>query len=227
MYFRKVLIFMGRKKRIFIAEDQTILRQGLKALLATIPDFEVVGEAEDGKDAIRGVEEHSPDLIILDLSMPRMNGLEAIKEIKQSSPETKILVLTMHDEEEYIFPTLKAGADGYLLKVADENELLSALKQVLEGKSYITPGISGQILEDYRGEKELLRTKSSWDSVTKQERKVLKLVAEGYTTKEIADYLCISQQTVSKHRSNLMEKLNMHDIPTLTLYALEKGLITK
>jgi DNA-binding NarL/FixJ family response regulator len=218
---------MGRKKRIFIAEDQTILRQGLKALLATIPDFEVVGEAEDGKDAIRGVEEHSPDLIILDLSMPRMNGLEAIKEIKQSSPETKILVLTMHDEEEYIFPTLKAGADGYLLKVADENELLSALKQVLEGKSYITPGISGQILEDYRGEKELLRTKSSWDSVTKQERKVLKLVAEGYTTKEIADYLCISQQTVSKHRSNLMEKLNMHDIPTLTLYALEKGLITK
>ena len=227
MYFRKVLIFMGRKKRIFIAEDQTILRQGLKALLATIPDFEVVGEAEDGKDAIRGVEEHSPDLIILDLSMPRMNGLEAIKEIKQSSPETKILVLTMHDEEEYIFPTLKAGADGYLLKVADENELLSALKQVLEGKSYITPGISGQILEDYRGEKELLRTKSSWDSVTKQERKVLKLIAEGYTTKEIADYLCISQQTVSKHRSNLMEKLNMHDIPTLTLYALEKGLITK
>jgi len=160
LYFRKVLIFMGRKKRIFIAEDQTILRQGLKALLATIPDFEVVGEAEDGKDAIRGVEEHSPDLIILDLSMPRMNGLEAIKEIKQSSPETKILVLTMHDEEEYIFPTFKAGADGYLLKVADENELLSALKQMLEGKSYITPGISGQILEDYRGEDKTLQTLS-------------------------------------------------------------------
>ena len=218
---------MGTKKRVFIAEDHTILREGLKSMLALMSDLEVVGEAGEGKDAIRGVSEHNPDLIILDLSMPRMNGLEVIKEIKKLSPETKILILTIHDTEEYIFPTLKAGADGYLLKYATQDELMKGIKNVLEGKSYLTPEISGKIIQDYIEEGKKVKTKSPWDTLTTQERKVLKLIAEGYKNKEIADYLCISKQTVAKHRANLMEKLDIHDVPTLTIYAIEKGLISR
>ncbi len=223
----KIILTMETKKRVFIAEDQTILREGLKSMLASMSDIEVVGEAEDGREAIRGVNEHNPDLIILDLSMPRMNGLEAIKEIKKASPDTKILILTIHDTEEYIFPTIKAGADGYLLKYATQVELKKGIKKILEGKAYLTPDISGKIIEGFVENDKKLKTKSSWDSLTSQERKVLKLVAEGYTNKDIADYLCISKQTVAKHRANLMEKLDIHDVPTLTMYALEKGLITR
>jgi DNA-binding NarL/FixJ family response regulator len=190
-------------------------------------DFEVVGEADNGRDAIRGVNEHNPDLIILDLSMPRMNGLEAIKEIKKISPKTKIMVLTIHDTEEFIFPTLKAGADGYLLKYATQEELMKSIVNVLEGKSYLTPEISGKVIEGYIDAGKTLQTKSAWDTLTRQERRVLKMIAEGCKTKDIADYLCISSKTVAKHRANLMEKLNIHDVANLTTFALKMGLISK
>ena len=215
---------MGTKKRIFIAEDHTILREGLKAILTSNTELEVVGEAEDGREAIRGVDKHKPDLLILDLTMPRMNGLEAIKEIKKISPKTRIMILTIHDTEEYIFPALKAGADGYLLKYAHQDELLTGVKMLLEGNSYLTPGISDEVMHGYIEEKKGLKTKTSWDTLTRQERRVLKLIAEGFKNKEIADYLCISTKTAAKHRANLMEKLDLHTVAALTVFAIGKGL---
>lgn len=218
---------MTEKKRIFIAEDHTILRDGLRSILATNPDFEVVGEAEDGREAIRGVEVNNPDLIILDLSMPRMSGMEAIKEIKKVSPETRILVLTIHKAEEYILPVLKAGADGYILKYDTQDEFMMAIKSILNGKTYLSPSISEQVIEGYLEGNKTTKSRSSWDTLTKREREILKLIAEGYKTKEIADYLCISDKTAAKHRANLMEKLNLHNVSALTAFAIERGLVSK
>ncbi len=218
---------MSSKYRIVIAEDHTILREGLRSLLSSSPDFEIVGEAKDGQEAIRCVEKLKPDLVLTDLSMPRMNGMDAIREIKRRSPETKVLVLTVHKAEEYILATLKAGAEGYVLKDSTHAELMMAIKNVLSGKRYISPGISDMVLEGYLEGRKTLKTKSSWEILTQRERGILKLIAEGYKSKEIADYLCISPKTVEKHRSNLMEKLNLHNVQALTAYAIEKGVVTK
>ena len=218
---------MGSKYRIVIAEDHTILREGLRSLLTSGSEFEVVGEAEDGREAIRCVEKLKPDLILTDLSMPRMNGMEAIREIKKRSPETKILVLTVHKTEEYILATVRAGADGYLLKDSTHAELLMAVKHVLSGKRYISPGISDKVLDGYLDGRRTLKTRTSWETLTQREREILKLIAEGYKNKEIADDLCISVKTVEKHRSNLMEKLNLHNVQALTAFAIEKGLVSR
>jgi DNA-binding NarL/FixJ family response regulator len=218
---------MAPKHRIVIAEDHTILREGLRALLSSSPDFEVVGEAEDGREAIRCVEKLKPDLILTDLSMPRMNGMEAIREIKKQSPKTKILVLTVHRTEEYILATLKAGADGYLLKDSTHTELMMAVKNVISGKHYISPGISEKVIEGYVEGKKTLKPRTSWETLTQREREILKLIAEGYRNKEIADDLCISVKTVEKHRANLMEKLNLHNVQALTAFAIEKGLVSR
>jgi len=218
---------MVEKKRIVIAEDQKILREGLKSLLSSSDDFEVVGEAEDGLNAVRCVEKFTPELLLLDLSMPKMSGISAIKEIKSQFTETKILVLTVHESEEYILEVFKSGADGYCLKDASHSELLMAIKSVLSGKRYISPGISGKVLEGYLDDRETLKSSSSWDSLTQREREILKLVGEGYKNKEIADYLCISAKTVEKHRSNIMGKLDLHTASALTAYAIKKGLVTK
>ena len=150
---------MGQKVRIVIAEDHTILREGLKSLLSSNPDFEIIGEAEDGREAIRCVEKFKPDLILMDLSMPRINGLDAIKEIKKRFSETKILVLTVHKTEEYILATLKSGADGYILKDSTHAELVLAVKNVLSGKHYISPGISEKVIEGYLEGRKTLKTK--------------------------------------------------------------------
>ena len=218
---------MVEKKKIVIAEDQKILREGLKSLLSSSDDFEVVGEAEDGLNAVRCVEKYTPELLLLDLSMPKMSGISAIKEIKSQFTETKILVLTVHESEEYILEVFKSGADGYCLKDASHSELLMAIKSVLSGKRYISPGISGKVLEGYLDDRETLKSSSSWDSLTQREREILKLVGEGYKNKEIADYLCISAKTVEKHRSNIMGKLDLHTASALTAYAIKKGLVTK
>jgi DNA-binding NarL/FixJ family response regulator len=220
-------VVMAPKYRIVIAEDHRILREGLRSLLSSSPDFEVVGEAEDGREAIRCVEKMKPDLILTDLSMPRMNGMEAIREIKKQSPKTKILVLTVHRTEEYILATLKAGADGYLLKDSTHSELVMAVKNVLSGKHYISPGISEKVIEGYIEGKKTLKPRTSWETLTQREREILKLIAEGYRNKEIADDLCISVKTVEKHRANLMEKLNLHNVQALTALAIEKGLVSR
>jgi two-component system response regulator NreC len=218
---------MKKQYRIAIAEDHTILREGLRALLISEPDFDVVCEAGDGRDAIQCIEEHQPDLILMDLSMPRMNGLEAIKEIKKRSRTTMVMALTVHKSEEYILATLQAGADGYVLKDTTHAELVSAIRHVLSGKRYLSPGVSEKVIEGYLEEKRIVKTRTAWDTLTKREREILKLIAEGYKNKEIADYLCVSLKTVEKHRTNLMKKLDIHNVATLTAFAMEKDLVNK
>ena len=217
---------MVTKYKIVIAEDHTILREGLRALLSLDPSYEIIGEAEDGRDAIRCVEKLMPDLLLIDLSMPRMNGMEAIRDIKKRHPEIKIIALTVHKTEEYILATLEAGADGYVLKDATHNELMIAINSVLSGKPYLSPGVSEKVIEGYLEGRRTLKPSSAWDTLSQREREVLKLIAEGYKNKEIADDLCISIKTVEKHRSNLMKKLGLHNAAALTAFAIEKGLIT-
>lgn len=214
------------KKKIVIAEDHTILREGLKALLSSSTELEVVGEAEDGREAVKLASELAPDLILMDLSMPRMNGIEAIKEIKKRNPEIKILVLTVYKTEEYVLASLQAGADGYILKEANHSEFLLAIKNVLIGKHYLSPEISGKVIEGYlKGKKEHTPV-TIWETLTSREREILKLVGEGYKNREIAADLYISLKTVEKHRENLMKKLDLHTASALTAYAIEKGLVS-
>jgi len=218
---------MDKVKRIVIAEDHTILREGLRSLLEGEEGFKVVGEAEDGMEATRCVMKTKPDLVLLDLSMPKMNGISALKEIKRVCPETKVMVLTIHRSDEHILQVFGAGAEGYCLKEADRTELWMAIRSVLSGKRYLSPGISEQVMEGYLDGRKTLKTESSWDSLTDREKEVLKLVGEGHKNKEIADFLCISVKTVEKHRANIMEKLDLHSASALTAYAIEKGLVDR
>jgi len=218
-------ILMDSKKTIVIAEDHTIVRKGLRALLDSHPDFKVIGEAEDGRMAIRCVDQLRPDIILLDLTMPRTNGLEAIREIKRQFPEIRVLVLTVHKTEEYVQAALEAGADGYVSKDDTHTELIIAIKNVLAGKPYLSPGISDRVIRGYLKGKHATGPETLFDTLTQREQEVLKLIAEGYTNKSIGDYLCISSKTVDKHRTNLMKKLDLHTTAALTTYALGKGLV--
>ena len=220
-------MFDSEKKGVLIVEDHTLIREGLRSLLSSHPNLEVIGEAGDGREAIRQAERLSPTLILMDLSMPRMGGVEAIREIKKSQTKIKILALTVNDSEEHVLAALKAGADGYILKDSTRAELVQAIQNVLAGKRVLSPGISEKVIEGYLARKKAGSLQTPWDTLTNREREVLKLIGEGYTSKKIADYLCISLNTVEKHRSNLMEKLNLHTISSLTSYALEKGLVVK
>lgn len=216
---------MSRSYRIVLAEDHTILREGVRALLSSNPELEIAAEASDGREAMRLVEEFKPDLLITDLSMPRMSGVEAIRAIKKRSPKTKILVLTVHKNEEYIRATLEAGAEGYLLKDSTSTELALAVQHVLSGKRYVSPGISDTIVTGYLEGRAPFNKPGAWETLTSREREILKLIAEGFKNKEIASDLCISVKTVEKHRANLMEKLDLHNVSALTAYAIKKGLI--
>jgi len=218
---------MAEKRRILIAEDHRILREGLRSLLVSNPEFQVVGEAEDGLDAIRLVRDTEPDLVLLDLSMPRLDGLSAMRDIKKLSPRTKILALTVHTGDEYILEAFQAGADGYCLKDAGRTELMMAIQSVFAEKRYLSPGISDKVLEGYLEGRQRIKSKSAWDTVTRREKEILKLIGEGYKNREIADLLSISVKTVEKHRSNIMKKLDLHNASALTAYAIDKGLVTK
>jgi two-component system response regulator NreC len=189
------------------------------------PDLEVAGEACDGLEVIKCVEKLTPDLVLMDLSMPRMHGMEAIGEIKRRFPGTKILVLTVHKEEEYVVAAFEAGVQGYVLKDASHAELVTAIHTVLRGQPYLSPSVSDKVIAGYLERKRNLKRESSWDLLTLREREVLKLVAEGYKNKEIASLLCISAKTVEKHRANLMQKLGLHCASALIAFALERGLI--
>lgn len=215
---------MSKKQRIFIVDDHTLLRAGLCALLSQDPDLDVVGEADNGHDAIREIGNLAPQLVLMDISMRGMDGIEAIVDIKRRFPETRVLVLTIHKADEYILASLRAGADGYMLKEASHDELRVAIRSILNGKTYLSPDISGGVINGYLGAgKEAAG--SAWDTLTHREREILKLIAEGHPNKYISEYFCLSIKTVEKHRSNLMKKLDLHNASMLTSYAIEKGLV--
>jgi DNA-binding NarL/FixJ family response regulator len=216
---------MDKPIRIVLVEDHTILREGLRALLSADPKFKIVGEADDGREAIRRVDKLAPDLVVMDLSMPRMTGMDAIREIKRRHPTTKIIALTVHKTDEYLHTTLHAGADGYVLKDATRVEVLLAIQNVLKGKTYLSPSVSNTVIEGYLEGKENQIPSPRLGLLSPREREVLKLIAEGYKNKEIAADLFISLKTVEKHRANLMKKLDLHNAAALTTFAIEQGLV--
>jgi DNA-binding NarL/FixJ family response regulator len=216
---------MPKKYRLVLAEDHTILREGLHALLALNSALEVVAEVDNGRDAVRAAGALKPDLVLMDLSMPGIDGMTAMREIKRRYPEISMLVLTVHKTEEYIRAALEAGASGYVLKDASRQELLMAIQTVLSGKTYISPAVSERIVSGYLDGGKAPTVHSASEGLTSRERQVLKLVAEGQRNKDIAEYLCISVKTVEKHRANLMHKLNLHTASALTAYAIENGIV--
>ncbi len=216
---------MTSKKKMIIVEDHQLLREGLKTMISAFENIEIVGEAGDGLKAIQTIRKIQPDIILLDLSMPKMDGMSIIKAVKSQFPDIKILVLTIHEGDHYVLEAFDAGADGYCIKNASRKELELAIKSVIEGNRYVSPGITSNILEGYIEGQKKIKEKSTWDTVTQREREILKLVAEGYPNKEIAEFLNISVKTVEKHRANIMKKLDIHNVASLTAYAIERGLI--
>lgn len=214
------------KQEILLAEDHTILRDGIKALLSGNPDLVVIGEAENGREAIQRSQELQPQIILMDLSMPNINGTEAIRAIKQRNPSIKIIVLTVHKSEEYVRSALEAGADGYVLKDDSQQDLLAALASVQKDRVYLSSGICGKLIDGYLDRSTSAQPARSWDQLTVRERQVLKLVAEGKKNREIATYLSISLKTVEKHRTNLMRRLDLHSASALTTFAIDNGLLT-
>jgi len=214
------------KKRIVIVDDCVILREALRLVLSSDTDFDVAGEAGDGEEAIQCVEKLMPHLVLIDLSIPKMMGWDVIREIKKRFPETKVLALTEYKRGDFILSTFRAGADGYALKESTYAELISAINDVLKGESYISPGISEEVIKGYLEGGKTLKSSTSWVSLTRREQQIIKLIAEGYKYKEIADYLCISPATVQKHRTNIGRKLNLHNIPALAALAVKKGIVT-
>ena len=222
---------MNTSIRIMLAEDHRILRDGLQAIFANEPDLELVGEAMDGREAVQQARELQPDLLILDLSMPRMDGLSALKEIKRVAPNTRILVMTVHRTEEYVFRAIEDGADGYLLKDASAGELLLGVRSVLAGERYLSAAVATQVVTAYLKRKDpnedTSKPRTPLETLSSREREVLKLVAEGYRSREIGEFLYISEKTVEKHRANLMRKLGVNSAAALTAFAIEKGLVTR
>ena len=216
--------FGGKKHRILLVEDHTLLREGLRSLLAADPAFEVVGEAGDGLEAIAQARRLQPDLVIMDLSMPKMSGLEALREITRQHPGIKALALTMHNTEEHLRDALRAGAAGYVLKTVSHAELLAAVRSVLAGQRFLSPQVAKQVIDGYLGKAQPGEV-TAWDMLTAREREVLKMIAEGYKSREIAEQLFISASTVEKHRVNLMRKLDLHSVSAVTAYAAKRGLI--
>lgn len=205
--------------RVVLADDHLVVRSGIKALLASMTDLEIVGEAANGRELIDAVERLMPDLVITDLSMPEMNGMKAIAELRARQPELKILVMSMYDTPDFVQGALRSGANGYLMKEASPTELGFAVQSVLAGDSYLSPRVSGQLLEGLRGER------PSDIPLTERQRQVLVMIARGYSTKEIAFELGLSPKTVEVHRARLMERLGISDVAGLTLYAVRKRLV--
>jgi len=205
--------------RIVLADDHVLVRQGLKSLLER-EHFQIMAEASDGQDAVRLIEANDPDIAILDISMPTLNGIDAARGLSRSAPKTKVILLTQHEEEQYIHEALEAGVKGYVLKNQVANDLIQAIRQVCRGEFYLSPGISRAVMEAYRNKSE-----RPADPLTVRERQVLQLIAEGKSTKDTASVLGISVKTAESHRMRLMQKLNIHETASLVRYAVRRGLI--
>lgn len=211
--------------RILVVDDHALVREGIKSLLQALPQITVIGEAEDGLDAITKARELRPDLVLMDIGMPRMTGVEATRHIRQEMPGVQVVALTIHESEEYLFQMLRAGAAGYVLKKSHPSEMLAAIEAAMRQETYLTPSMAKGLVTDYlrrvgEGEEE-----PTYRELTDREREVLKLIAEGYTNPEIGMLLHISVKTVQAHRSNIMEKLDLHRPAALVRYAIRKGLV--
>jgi two-component system response regulator NreC len=211
--------------RVLIVDDHGIVRAGIKSLLETQPDIEVVAEASEGREALEKVRQLRPDVVLMDIAMPGMNGLEATREIKREMPESSVLALTMQDNEEYFFPMLSAGASGYVLKEASSEELLTAVRAVYEGGAFLSPAVARAVLEDYLQGVATGSEKDSYSFLSDREKEVLKLAAEGKTNREMAEALFLSTKTIEKHRATMMHKLGLANRSELVRYAIKKGLI--
>jgi two-component system response regulator NreC len=212
--------------RIVLADDHTVMRNGLRLLLERQPDFEVVGEAADGRKTVEVCEALKPDAVVLDIAMPNLNGIEAARQICAKLPKTAIVVLSMHSDEGYVLRALKAGARAYLLKDSAEADLINAIHVVTEGKAFFSPAISRMLVDDYVHRLQQRGVEDSYELLTTREREILQLLAEGKSNKEVANILNLSLYTVETHRGNMLQKLNLHSVPELILYAVRKGVIS-
>jgi DNA-binding NarL/FixJ family response regulator len=212
--------------RILLADDHPVVRDGLRALLGREPDMTIVAEAADGREAVRLAEEQSPDVVIMDLGMPIMNGIEATRRIVATSPHTAVVILSMHQDESYVLGSLNAGAKGYLLKDSMRKEVIEAIRAVSQGRSFLTRKVGAMLQEDYISQLRRRGLEDSYDLLTDREREILQLIAEGRTNKEVANILNISLTTVETHRTHILQKLDLHSVPELILYAVRKGIIS-
>jgi len=212
--------------RILLADDHTVMRAGLRLLLERHEDFEVVGEAADGRQAVDIATELKPTVVVMDIAMPQLNGVEAARQILNRYPDTAIVMLSMHSDESYVLRSLKAGARAYLLKDSAEADLVSAIQAIIEGKSFFSPGVRALLKEDYIHRLAKFGADDTYELLTAREREVLQLVAEGRSNKEVAALLNLSLYTVETHRTHILQKLNLHSVPDLILYAVRKGIIS-
>jgi len=213
------------KIRILLADDHTVMRAGLRLLLQREPGFTVVGEAEDGRRTVELADAEKPDVVVMDIAMPRLNGIEATRQIVSKRPGVSVVILSMHSDESYVIRALKAGAKAYLLKDSAEADLIRAVRSVSEGKSFFSPAVSKLLLEDYVRQLQQRGEEDSYELLTGREREVLQLLAEGKSNKDVAILLNLSLYTVETHRSHILQKLGLHTIPDLILYAVRKGVI--
>ncbi|HZT31801.1 MAG TPA: response regulator transcription factor [Bryobacteraceae bacterium] len=214
------------KISILLADDHTVMRKGLRLLLERQPNLAVVAEAADGRQAVELAEAHDPDVVVMDIAMPNLNGIEAARQIVARNPRTAIVILSMHSDESYVIRALKAGARAYLLKDSAETDLITAVRALSEGKSFFSPAISRILVEDYMRQLERHGVEDSYELLTNREREILQLLAEGKSNKEVAAMLNLSLYTVETHRTHILQKLNLHTVPELILYAVRKGIIS-
>jgi len=215
-----------QKIRVLVVDDHTIVRDGISALLALAGDIEVVGEATNGSEALKKVRELKPDVVIMDIAMPIMGGLEATRRISKEFPKTKVLVLTQHDDKEYFFPVIESGASGFISKAGASSELVQGIRSVYRGDSFLSPSVAKLMIEDYQHNTGERGKQDPYNQLTERERDILKLLAEGHSTQKIADILVITPKTVEGHKTNLMAKLGIHNRIELVKYALRKGIIS-
>jgi two-component system response regulator NreC len=211
--------------RIVLADDHSVMRSGLRALLQQHADMQVVGEASDGRESLNLVESLRPDVVVLDITMPLLNGIDAARQMAAKQMGTAIIMLSMHSDESYVLRAMKAGVRGYLLKESAEIDLLHAIRAVTQGQAFFSPAVSRMLAEDYVRQLQDREMEDSYDLLSPREREVLQLIAEGKSNKEVANLLRLSLYTVETHRSNILQKLNLHSVPDLILYAVRKGVV--